>query len=128
MSYRIYLSNAISMNMFDIEKYALLRIEKYDVEKVKRTIEYAKENGMFISAVGHESTAKVLTAIIGVEIPANRIAIKYEPGDLIIVAQLKSGRIPEGAVLTEEELKNLKFEFYGISAFVYDMIVVNEGR
>jgi len=64
----------------------------------------------FTSAVGHEATAKVLSELIGINIPYNRIAVKLKPGDMCIHFALKT-RLPEGKVLTEEELKQLNYEF-----------------
>jgi hypothetical protein len=53
--------------------------------------------------VGHESTAQVLTLLTGVETPVNRVAITLSPGDRVIIFQLLK-RLPEGAVLTREEV------------------------
>jgi len=64
----------------------------------------------FTSAVGHEATAKVLSELIGINIPYNRIAVKLKPGGMCIHFALKT-RLPEGKVLTEEELKQLNYEF-----------------
>jgi len=58
----------------------------------------------FVSAVGHEATAKVLSRILGVEVPVNRIRIKMEPGDEAVVFRLHE-RLPEGKVLSAEELE-----------------------
>lgn len=77
----------------------------------KITPEEAKSvltNG-FISAVGHEGTAKVLSTILGIPVPTNRVAITMQPGDRAIVFRLLT-RLPEGKVLSEEELKVLPYE------------------
>jgi len=63
----------------------------------------------FVSAVGHEGTAKVLTQLLGVEIPENRVRIEMKAGDRALVFRLLV-RLPEGKVLGEEELKELPFE------------------
>jgi len=73
-------------------------------------LEEAKQrlaNG-FVSAIGHEGTAKLLSTILGIEIPVNRIQIQMQPGDDAIVFQVLQ-RLPEGAVLTEEQLKKIPF-------------------
>jgi hypothetical protein len=67
----------------------------------------------FISAVGHESTANLLTQILGLQVYMNRIPIKLEENDILIVFQLMT-RIPEGKILTEEELANLEYKFFAV--------------
>jgi len=62
----------------------------------------------FISAVGHESTARVLSQILGIDVPYERRTVFMNPGDIGIHFFLKS-RIPEGRVLTEEEMKELPY-------------------
>jgi hypothetical protein len=48
------------------------------------------------SAVGHADTA----AALGV--PANRISVALQPGDVLLVAQLQGGRLPEGSTTLPE--------------------------
>jgi CRISPR-associated protein Csx16 len=63
----------------------------------------------FLSAIGHQASAQFLTALLGVEVPVNRVAVQLQPGDRAIVLRLKE-RLPEGKVLTEEEMNSLPFE------------------
>jgi hypothetical protein len=58
--------------------------------------------------VGHEATASLLSKLLGVTIPFNRATIFLQPGDRCLHFFLKS-RIPEGKILTEDELKSLDF-------------------
>ncbi|MHC1577128.1 MAG: STIV orfB116 family protein [Candidatus Methanospirareceae archaeon] len=66
------------------------------------------------SAIGHESTAKVVSKVLGVEVPAERRQVRLEEGDKVLVFQLLQ-RLPEGKVLGEEELaevvRNQKWRF-----------------
>lgn len=64
----------------------------------------------YISAIGHESTAKLLEKITGLSIKMNRITISLEPGDTMLVFKLKT-RLEEGTILNEEELAKLEYEF-----------------
>jgi hypothetical protein len=64
----------------------------------------------FVSAVGHEATAHFLSWLTGISIPVNRVAIKMSEGDKAIVFRILM-RLPEGKVLTEEELEMVSFEF-----------------
>ena len=74
------------------------------------TLEDAKRRltAGYVSAIGHEGTAKLLSFILGMEIPMNRAQIQMQPGDDAIVFQLLQ-RLPEGAVLTEEQLKKIPY-------------------
>jgi len=65
----------------------------------------------FISVIGHESTAKFLSKRLGIEIKANRVEIKLEPGDLLIVAQLCK-RLPEGEILSEKQLEQIHIKYF----------------
>lgn len=59
----------------------------------------------FISAVGHSSTAEVMSTILGVEVPANRISLyDLEVGTQILCFKLKE-RAPEGKILSKEEIE-----------------------
>ena len=103
-SEKIYVLNTLIVPI-DFSKYpkATVVLQKISVEEAKQIL--SKD---FISAVGHEATAKLLTQLLGVEIPVNRIAIYLEPGDTGIHFFLKT-RLPEGKVLSEAELKTLDF-------------------
>lgn len=65
--------------------------------------------GGFISAIGHEASAALLSAVLGVEVPANRIAVAMVPGDQALVLRLKE-RLPEGRVLGAAELAAVPYE------------------
>lgn len=54
------------------------------------------------SAVGHVDTAAVLTDLLGFNIPANRVNVSLESGDVLYVAQLIGGRLPEGTTTLPE--------------------------
>jgi hypothetical protein len=105
---RLYIANAFSLGMLETSptKEVLLRIKEIDVETVKAMLTQP-----FISAVGHESTAKLLTALLGVEVPYNRIQVRLQKGDRLLVFQLLT-RLEEGKVLDEDELRRLPHKFY----------------
>jgi hypothetical protein len=63
----------------------------------------------FVSAIGHASSAAFLSELLGLEIPVNRISIAMEPGDTALVLRLR-GRLPEGRVLTAEEMAKVSYE------------------
>lgn len=49
-----------------------------------------------VSAVGHADTANVLN------VPCNRINVSLNKGDILFVAQLQGGRLPEGSTTLPE--------------------------
>ena len=61
------------------------------------------------SAVGHAATAEILTRLLGVDIPVNRQQFAQQVGQKALVFKL-SGRIPEGTILSLEEIENLGYE------------------
>jgi hypothetical protein len=85
----------------------------WDVQKT--TLSYAtylaglKDD--FTSAVGHDSTAALLSTLLGTTIPVNRISVAPKEGDLLLCFKLKQ-RAPEGKILSVEELEALGYEFF----------------
>lgn len=84
-----FLGNAFSLQMLDLSKGT------YDVS-VKPVLksEIFEDDGTLrpgiVSAIGHQDTANVLG------VPFNRINVRLEPEDVLYVAQLTGGRLPEG--------------------------------
>ena len=77
------------------------------------TLEEAKEiieDKDVLSAVGHQSTADVLTSLLEREVPMNRITFKQEGGQSAIVLKL-NGRIPEGRILSQQEIEEIGYSF-----------------
>ena len=65
-----------------------------------------------VSAVGHPDTASVISNIIGKEVLPNRISISLEKGDVLYVAQLLGGRLPEGCKSLPE---GFQIKFYKVT-------------
>jgi hypothetical protein len=101
----VYVLNTLIIPV-DFEKHpqVTIRIRKATVEEVRQLLSHG-----FISAIGHQATADLLTTLIGIEIPYNRVTIKAKPGDKLVHFVLRE-RIPEGRVLTLDELKLLPFD------------------
>ena len=101
----IYIMNTLIVPInFDKEKSANVDFYLVDVSWVKHLLKIKS----WESVVGHEGTAKILSQILGVEIPFNRKSIYFEAGDIGIHFFLKQ-RLQEGKILTEEEVKNLEY-------------------
>lgn len=63
-----------------------------------------------LSAVGHESTSQILTNLLKVDIPVNRIQFKQESGQKALCFKLL-GRPEEGKILTLKEIEEIGYEF-----------------
>lgn len=63
-----------------------------------------------LSAVGHESTAQILTELLEVYVPLNRIQFKQQSGQKALCFKL-NGRPQEGSILSAEEIEKIGYEF-----------------
>ena len=61
------------------------------------------------SAIGHESTAEILTELLGVFVTVNRTNNKQAPGDQAIVFKLR-GRPLEGKILSREDIDAIGYD------------------
>jgi hypothetical protein len=101
----LYILNTLVIPIdFDEYAEAKVKLRKITISEAKEILTSAD----FVSAVGHEATAKVLSQLLGIQIPAIRQTIFMKPGDKAIHFFLKT-RLPEGVVLSEDELKKLDF-------------------
>jgi hypothetical protein len=62
------------------------------------------------SAIGHESTAEILTELLGIPVAVNRTNNKQAPGDRAIVFKLR-GRPEEGRVLMRADIDRIGYDF-----------------
>jgi len=118
---KIYLLNAFSLGMLAPSAFApgrgafgggaaTVMIEPITVERARELL----QRHDFISAIGHESTAQLLSELLGLPVPVNRVAVQLGRGDVAVVFQLLS-RLPEGKILTKEELAEIRYQFYYVS-------------
>jgi len=85
----MYLSNAFSLNMIPADAEELtVHIERIEPDDVPPDAE---------SVIGHSDTARVVSNILGRDVPANRISITVSPGDVLYAAQYCGPRLPAGA-------------------------------
>lgn len=79
------------------------------------SLDEAKEilasNPNFISAIGHDSTAQIISSVLGTEVPMNRVNASFEEvGDKALCFKLNS-RPKEGAILSFEDLVEIGFSW-----------------
>ena len=84
---------------------------KYEYKKINSSYAAAivKEYN-FESAVGHESTAQIISELLDIQCPVNRTNYVQRPNDIAIVFKLNE-RPPEGKILKKEEIEEIGFEF-----------------
>ncbi|MHB1679981.1 MAG: STIV orfB116 family protein [bacterium] len=102
---RVVLSNAFSVNMLKHDGY--LFFSQIDLEMAK----YIIAGTEILSIIGHQSTAELLSAKLGIPVLTNRINYIKQKNDQIIVC-LPSQRLEEGKVLTLEELNQIEIKFW----------------
>lgn len=83
-----YLSNAFSLQMLDAEHERKITVRPCNSKDIPNDV---------YSVVGHVDTAKVLSNLLGFEVPVNRISLKLTRYDVLYVAQVVGGRLPEGS-------------------------------
>ena len=93
MEKKVYISNAFSLQMVNEGNYDL-HVEEVNKEEVPFETAY--------SVVGHADTANVL----GVKF--NRESVTLQEGDILYVAQIIGGRLPEGCTTLPEGFR-MKF-------------------
>lgn len=108
-----YIANAFSIQMLDnavtnstLKEHSLfVHIRKMSDADVRQV-----HDGWGIqSAIGHKDTAAILTQLLGFPVEFNRQNIHIGQGDMLIVAQVTGGRLPEGATTLPE---GMAFEFF----------------
>jgi len=102
----LYVSNAFSLSMLQ-NSSETLKVAEVDTAIVKNLL----VSQPWQSAVGHQGTVDILKILLDIDVPMNRVAIKLQKGDALIVFQLLT-RLEEGKVLSKEEIEKLPFKFF----------------
>ena len=99
---KIFLGNAFSLQMLNVDAATSVQVEPATLEEVAKS--------GFESVVGHQDTANVLATMLGVPVPMNRVSLKLDNNTVLYVAQVIGGRLPEGATTLPEgtQIKFLK--------------------
>lgn len=92
----LYLVNAFSINMLtDLLEQGPLSVHIVPVDS--KYVSNLLADRDFTSAVGHADTARIISNILGIDVPVNRVNVSLRWGDAIIVAQYTGPRLSEGA-------------------------------
>lgn len=99
----IIFGNAFSLQALNLEKTFTVEVEPLTLDEVKSIL-----NKGFVSAIGHQDTANVLSDMLGLDVPFNRINVRITSDDVFVIAQLIGGRLPEGSTKLPDGF-NFKF-------------------
>lgn len=76
------------------------------------TLEQAREiaqSCVLDSAIGHEATAQIMTAVLQTDVPFKRQIFQQQAGQRCIVFKIR-GRVPEGTVLTLADINKMGYD------------------
>lgn len=78
---------------------------------LEQAIEIVQKNKNNLdSAIGHESTAQIITQLLKTTVEVNRQMFVQQVGQEAIVFKL-NGRPPEGKILSTEEIEKIGYKF-----------------
>jgi len=100
------ITNAFSLSMIKVP--ATVYIREADNEEVKDSLHELK------SFIWHESIATLISEKIGGKVSVNRSTLSMGNGDSCYIFQLLQ-RLPEGKVLSTEELKHIPSRWFKVS-------------
>jgi hypothetical protein len=92
------------LNTSILTAYGKFAYEEITLEEAR---EWLTAEG-FDSAIGHQSTADIMSTLLGVPVPVNRKTFIQTPGSQAIVFKLKD-RAPEGVILTAEQIQAIGY-------------------
>lgn len=85
----------------------IYRVKTLTPKQAKAELETATE---IVSAVGHETSAEVMSEVLEVDVKMSRIEIRQEPGSAALCLRLKR-RAAEGAILNKQDIQGVGFEW-----------------
>lgn len=87
--------------------YGAWHVEPCELQGVEASLGMAD---CYTSAIGHQSTADIMSELLGITVEMNRITVHPEPGDVFICFRLNT-RPPEGAILDRQTLETVGYGF-----------------
>jgi hypothetical protein len=99
------------LNTSILTSYGKYSYEPLSLEQAKQLLrDYQAGERVIQSAIGHQSTADLLTMLLGFPVPVNRMEFNQTTDDVALVFKPKQ-RVGEGKVLSREELEAIGYEF-----------------
>lgn len=100
----VYIANSFTLSMLKPEQLSegvTIQVKKLALHEVKEML-----TSGFVSCIGHSSTSQFVSQLLEMNIPMNRIQIKMEKDDQLIVVQILK-RLEEGKILDQEEIERM---------------------
>jgi hypothetical protein len=88
-------------------------METITLDQAKQLV---KDADSIDSAVGHVSTAEILTTLLDINIDVNRQMFEQQVNQTALVFKL-NGRPPEGVVLSRDEIETMGYSFKTLIRF-----------
>lgn len=108
---KTYICNTFTNAMLDPKREHALQFSPISENEAK---EHLTRNAGFESAVGHPALADILTKRTGIDIRAQRLNVRLESGEVLIVAQVVVPRLAEGQVLSADEIAVMPIQWWFI--------------
>lgn len=109
MKKRIVLLNTSILTEYGSYSYIKMSLQR--VKEKLNSINFVGGDKLpVLSAIGHQSTADVLSELLEIPVVMNRIQYHQEIDDLAVVFKL-NGRPEEGKILSREEIEAIGYEF-----------------
>ncbi len=93
---KLYISNAFSLSMLNREG-TWRGLQPVELSEVPDLIALLEEQLEVVSCIGHASTAAILSSLLGRDLPVQRVSVKLEETDVLLVGQYVGPRLPRGA-------------------------------
>jgi hypothetical protein len=81
---------------------------EYKTITQEQALELLDVHDGIVSHIGHESTAQIMTELLGEKVPMSRAPFAQKAGETALVFKL-NGRPPEGRILSREEIDQIGF-------------------
>ncbi|RME30644.1 DUF1874 domain-containing protein [Candidatus Parcubacteria bacterium] len=99
------------LNAAILTSYGEFKFERIKLDEARQLIrDFVVEGKEIVSAIGHASTAEILSELFEYPVQVQRVEVEQTPTDVALVFRLK-GRLPEGKVLTRSEIEQIGYEF-----------------
>ena len=99
------------LNTSILTSFGTYNYDPLSLEEARALVrEFQREGKRIQSAIGHQTTAELLSALLGIAVAVNRSEYRQTVEDAALIFRLK-GRPPEGKVLSREELEEMGYEF-----------------
>lgn len=115
MNGRLVFGNSFSINMFQDIQDVVVRFKKVSVDEVKEIVKMFSNE--FLSVIGHEDWAGIVSSELGVEVPVNKQTYTLQDNDTLIVCQRRGNRLENGVTSLSEENKGM-VEYWMIEVVV----------